>query len=80
MGAMVLIGWVTKMMLYKNATTMKQRIRVTEMTTNPQTLTSISSGVRFSFRWWWCNLLLQNRGDQVFGASLGKQTLWLLAI
>ena len=49
MGAMVLIGWVTKMMLYKNATTMKQRIRVTEMTTNPQTLTSISSGVRFSF-------------------------------
>jgi hypothetical protein len=78
MGAIDLMGWVTKVTEYKSATTMKQRMQVTAMTTNPQTLTSISSGVRFCFWLDIVDLFFKNWCDQVFWTHLGKQTLWLL--
>ena len=58
-GAMLLIGWVTKVTEYKSAITIKKRIRVTASTTMLQTLTSISSVVRFNF----VNFFLQDRCD-----------------
>jgi hypothetical protein len=76
MGAIDLIGWVTKVTEYKSEITIKKRIRVTASTTMPQTLTSISSVVRFNF----INFFLQDWCYQVFWASLGKQTSGLLAL
>jgi hypothetical protein len=49
MGAIDLIGWVTKVTEYKSAITMKQRIMVTTTTTKPQILTSNSSVDRLGF-------------------------------
>jgi hypothetical protein len=72
MGAIDFMGWVTKVTEYKSATTMKQRMQVTAMTTKPQTLTSISSGVRFGF-WLVCiDLFLQDGCDQIFWTLLGE--------
>jgi hypothetical protein len=68
MGAIDLMGWVTKVTEYKSATTMKQRMQVTAMTTKPQTLTSISSVVRFNF----INFFLQYGCDQVLWTLLSK--------
>ena len=76
MGAIDLMGWVTKVTEYKSATTIKKRIRVTASTTMLQTLTSISSVVRFNF----VNFFLQDWCYQVFWASLGKHTARLLAL
>ena len=76
MGAIDLIGWVTKVTEYKSATTIKKRIRVTASTTMLQTLTSISSVVRFNF----VNFFLQDGCYQVFWTSLRKQTSRLLAL
>ena len=76
MGAMLLIGWVTKVTEYKSAITIKKRIKVTASTTMLQTLTSISSVVRFNF----VNFFLQDWCYQVFWASLGKHTARLLAL
>jgi hypothetical protein len=59
--------------------TIKQRISVTVITTNPQTLTSNSSVVRF-FGLDVINFFLQDRGYQVFRALLGKQTFGFLAL
>jgi hypothetical protein len=68
MGAIDLIGWVTKVTEYKSEITIKKRIRVTASTTIPQTLTSISSVVRFNF----VNFFLQDRCYQVFWTSLSE--------
>ena len=73
---MLLIGWVTKVTEYKREITIKKRIRVTASTTMLQTLTSISSVVRFNF----VNFFLQDWCYQVFWTSLGKQTPRLLAL
>ena len=78
MGAIDLIGCVTKVTEYNSATTMKQRISVTDMTTKPQMRTSISSGVRFGFWLDVINFLLQDWGYKILGALLSKQALWLL--
>ena len=76
MGAIDLIGWVTKVTEYSREITIKKRIRVTAITTILQTLTSISSVVRFNF----VNFFLQDWCYQVFWASLGKHTARLLAL
>jgi hypothetical protein len=55
---------------------------VTAITTTPQILTSSSSAVRRGV-WclcWFVNLLLQDRGYEIFRTLLGKQALRLLAI
>jgi hypothetical protein len=55
---------------------MKQRMQVTASTTMLQTLTSISSVVRFNF----VNFFLQDWCYQVFWASLGEKASRLLAL
>ena len=76
MGAIDLMGWVTKVTEYKREITIKKRIRVTASTTMLQTLTSISSVVRFNF----FNLFLQNWCDQILWASLSELASRLLAL
>ena len=76
MGAIDLMGWVTNVTEYKSATTIKKRIRVTASTTMLQTLTSISSVVRFNF----VNFFLQDWCYQIFWASLSKKASRLLAL
>ena len=70
MGAIDLMGWVTKVTEYKSATTMKQSINVTATTTKPQILTSISSGVRFCFWLDIVHLLFKYWCDQIFWTLL----------
>jgi hypothetical protein len=60
--------------------TMTHSIKVTTMTTKPQTRTSNSSVVRFGFWLDVIDFLLQDRGYQVFRALLGKQALRFLTI
>ena len=77
-GAMLLIGCVTKVTEYSKEITIKHRIQVTTMTTKPHTRTSNSSVVRFGF---WLDIIdffLQYWGNQIFWALLSKQALRLL--
>jgi uncharacterized membrane protein len=82
MGAIDLIGCVTKVTEYSSAKTIPARINVIMMTTKPQIRTSISSADSFGFGCglcWFINLFLQDGGNEVLRALLGKQALGLLA-
>ena len=81
-GAIDLIGCVTKVTEYRSANTIPKRITVIATTTKPQIRTSISSGFSFCagvlFRL--INLFLQYRGYEVFRTGLSELTSRLLTL
>jgi hypothetical protein len=82
MGAIDLIGWVTKVTEYSSAMTIPAKISVIITTTKAHTLTSKASADIGCFvsLLWLINLLLQNRGHQILRALLREQALGLLAV
>jgi hypothetical protein len=86
MGAIDLIGCVTKVTEYRIAVTMPNRMMVTATTTKAQIRTSsrvtASSADRFWLGGWFAllNLLLQDWGNKVFRACLRELATRLLAL
>jgi hypothetical protein len=84
MGAIDLIGWVTNVTEYSNATTMPNKIMVTATTTKAQIRTSNKAMASSADRGWlvggFClvNLFLQDGCDQILRASLRKLAARLL--
>ena len=76
-----MMGWVTNVTEYSSATTINDRMSVTETTTKAQMRTSICSADRRWLGWLGeFNFLLQDRGHQVIWASLLKLANRLLAL